>query len=147
LFQHPILLRRQVHVLTAPAPRPDAVVEPGEGSIIWVAGKWYCWAHSGVGFLKCRRDSRTKCCSPLQRNLETGTFFLPSRLTRPGPIRQNHAKVLTGPAPPPSSRSLALVLTHAEFGGHSYASHKPGSLLRTLPTRGSTGKAFISPAS
>jgi hypothetical protein len=28
---------------------------------------------------------------------------------------------------------------HAELGGHSHASHNPGSLFLTLPTRGSTG--------
>ena len=43
--------------------------------------------------------------------------------------------------------TVESTVTHAEFGGHSYASHKLGSLLRTLPTRGSTGKPFISPAS
>src|ERR1039458_6226208 len=39
------------------APRPDAVVEPSQGCVHGMAGRWYCWAHRGVGFLECRSDS------------------------------------------------------------------------------------------
>ena len=38
-------------------------------------------------------------------------------------------------------------LAQTELGGHAYASHSPGSLFLTFPTRGSTGYAVISPAS
>ena len=34
-------------------------------------------------------------------------------------------------------------MTHAEFGGHSYASHKPDSLLRTLLGIASKAQATI----
>jgi hypothetical protein len=36
--QLPILLLRQMDVLAAPAPRPDAVIESGEGRIFGLGG-------------------------------------------------------------------------------------------------------------
>ena len=38
-------------------------------------------------------------------------------------------------------------LAHTELSGDTYALHNPGSLMRTFPTRGSTGYAIISLAS
>jgi|ERR1035437_5445535 len=112
------------------------------------------WRESGIAGRIAAWDSWSveptpgkKCCPPSPAQPGDGDFFLRPRLTKPGSIRQSHEKVLTRPAPPPSSRSLALDLTHAEFGGRSYASHSPGSLFLTLPTRGSTVCAVISPAS
>jgi hypothetical protein len=42
------------------------------------------------------------------------------------------------------TRYDSILMAHAELGGHSYGSHRPGSLLRTLPARGLTGCAIIS---